>query len=97
MGREGECNYVFPLQGFFKPEYGVGMGFVVYSSCSLSVRVCVCVCVCVCSSLHTQRQSVGEVNPKGSFIITLPPPNVTGTLHLGHALTNAIEDSIVRW
>ena len=27
----------------------------------------------------------------------LPPPNVTGSLHLGHALTNAVEDSIVRW
>ena len=31
------------------------------------------------------------------FIMVIPPPNVTGTLHLGHALTNAIEDSIVRW
>ena len=30
-------------------------------------------------------------------MIVIPPPNVTGTLHLGHALTNAIEDSIVRW
>ena len=29
--------------------------------------------------------------------MVIPPPNVTGTLHLGHALTNAIEDSIVRW
>jgi valyl-tRNA synthetase len=43
------------------------------------------------------RRKVSDPNPKGSFIITLPPPNVTGTLHLGHALTNAIEDSIVRW
>ena len=31
------------------------------------------------------------------FIMVIPPPNVTGTLHLGHALTNAIEDTIVRW
>lgn len=31
------------------------------------------------------------------FIMVIPPPNVTGSLHLGHALTNAIEDSIVRW
>ena len=30
-------------------------------------------------------------------MICLPPPNVTGNLHLGHALTNAIEDSISRW
>lgn len=30
-------------------------------------------------------------------MIVIPPPNVTGNLHLGHALTNAIEDTIVRW
>lgn len=29
--------------------------------------------------------------------MVIPPPNVTGSLHLGHALTNAIQDSIVRW
>jgi valyl-tRNA synthetase len=27
----------------------------------------------------------------------IPPPNITGYLHLGHALTNAIEDAITRW
>jgi valyl-tRNA synthetase len=27
----------------------------------------------------------------------LPPPNVTGTLHLGHALTVAVEDCLSRW
>jgi valyl-tRNA synthetase len=26
-----------------------------------------------------------------------PPPNVTGNLHLGHAITAAIQDAIVRW
>lgn len=26
-----------------------------------------------------------------------PTPNVTGSLHLGHALTNAIQDSLTRW
>ncbi|XP_064616941.1 valine--tRNA ligase-like [Liolophura sinensis] len=31
------------------------------------------------------------------FVICLPPPNVTGNLHLGHALTNSIQDAIVRW
>lgn len=31
------------------------------------------------------------------FVIVIPPPNVTGSLHLGHALTNAIEDTVVRW
>ncbi|XP_058458950.1 valine--tRNA ligase [Malaya genurostris] len=31
------------------------------------------------------------------FVMVIPPPNVTGSLHLGHALTNAIEDAITRW
>jgi valyl-tRNA synthetase len=31
------------------------------------------------------------------FIMLLPPPNVTGSLHLGHTLMGAIEDSITRW
>jgi len=34
---------------------------------------------------------------KPKFVICLPPPNVTGYLHIGHALTVAIEDSLVRW
>lgn len=38
-----------------------------------------------------------DPNPKGNFTIIIPPPNVTGSLHLGHALTNAIQDCIVRW
>ena len=31
------------------------------------------------------------------FTIIMPPPNVTGELHLGHALEKAIEDALVRW
>lgn len=31
------------------------------------------------------------------FTIVLPPPNVTGSLHIGHALMLTIEDTIVRW
>lgn len=31
------------------------------------------------------------------FRMILPPPNVTGKLHLGHALTIAIQDTIARW
>ncbi|XP_029022067.1 valine--tRNA ligase, mitochondrial isoform X3 [Betta splendens] len=32
-----------------------------------------------------------------TFCMCIPPPNVTGTLHLGHALTVAVEDALVRW
>nr|XP_027210399.1 valine--tRNA ligase-like isoform X1 [Penaeus vannamei] len=42
-------------------------------------------------------RNLNEPNPKGSFVMVIPPPNVTGTLHLGHALTNSIEDAICRW
>ncbi|CAL8359579.1 unnamed protein product [Arctogadus glacialis] len=43
------------------------------------------------------RKSIGEPNPRGVFMMCIPPPNVTGSLHLGHALTNAIQDSLTRW
>jgi len=36
-------------------------------------------------------------SPKQPFCIVLPPPNVTGSLHLGHALTATIQDVLVRW
>uniref|UniRef100_A0A673LM86 valine--tRNA ligase n=1 Tax=Sinocyclocheilus rhinocerous TaxID=307959 RepID=A0A673LM86_9TELE len=36
-------------------------------------------------------------NPRGVFMMCIPPPNVTGSLHLGHALTNAIQDCLTRW
>ncbi|XP_023246820.1 valine--tRNA ligase, mitochondrial-like [Copidosoma floridanum] len=32
-----------------------------------------------------------------SFTMILPPPNITGTLHLGHALTATIQDVLARW
>ena len=32
-----------------------------------------------------------------TYAISLPPPNVTGSLHMGHALTVAIEDVLIRW
>jgi valyl-tRNA synthetase len=38
-----------------------------------------------------------EVNPGGEpFCIVIPPPNVTGILHMGHALNNTMQDVIVR-
>ena len=34
---------------------------------------------------------------KNVFMMVIPPPNVTGKLHIGHALTMAVEDTITRW
>ena len=31
------------------------------------------------------------------FVIIMPPPNVTGELHMGHALTTALQDLMTRW
>jgi len=31
------------------------------------------------------------------FVISMPPPNVTGILHLGHAITTAVEDALIRY
>ncbi|HSJ43913.1 MAG TPA: valine--tRNA ligase [Euzebyales bacterium] len=40
---------------------------------------------------HAEPDDPGE-----PFAITLPPPNVTGSLHMGHALTAAVEDAMIR-
>ena len=41
-----------------------------------------------------------EADPKSGkkpFTIMMPPPNVTGSLHMGHALNNTIQDILTRW
>src|SRR6476469_893465 len=39
------------------------------------------------------RPSRGEAEP---FTIVMPPPNVTGSLHIGHALDNTLQDILTR-
>ncbi|GBC99122.1 Valine--tRNA ligase [bacterium HR17] len=36
-------------------------------------------------------------DPRRSFCITIPPPNVTGSLHMGHALNHTIHDVVARY
>ena len=31
------------------------------------------------------------------FSIVIPPPNITGSLHTGHALDNTLQDTLIRW
>ncbi|MBC7343154.1 MAG: valine--tRNA ligase [Clostridia bacterium] len=39
-----------------------------------------------------------EVDEEGRpFSMVIPPPNVTGSLHLGHALNNTLQDILIRW
>jgi valyl-tRNA synthetase len=45
-------------------------------------------------------ESRGYFKPEGDgpvYCITIPPPNVTGSLHIGHALCYTIQDVLVRW
>ncbi|MGR3394922.1 class I tRNA ligase family protein, partial [Pseudooceanicola nanhaiensis] len=34
---------------------------------------------------------------KPAFSIMIPPPNVTGSLHMGHAFNNTLQDILIRW
>ena len=45
---------------------------------------------------HANEQNVIQ-GLKKPFTMVIPPPNVTGALHLGHALMLSVEDAIVRW
>ncbi|HSB40525.1 MAG TPA: valine--tRNA ligase [Methylomirabilota bacterium] len=36
-------------------------------------------------------------SPKKPYCIVIPPPNVTGSLHLGHALNNTLQDILIRY
>jgi valyl-tRNA synthetase len=38
-----------------------------------------------------------EGDPSENYSIAIPPPNVTGALHMGHALNGSIQDTLIRW
>ncbi|XP_032235539.1 valine--tRNA ligase [Nematostella vectensis] len=44
-----------------------------------------------------QHDNLKKIGSDNMFMMCIPPPNVTGSLHLGHALTNAVEDCLTRW
>ena len=46
------------------------------------------------ATIPTSRASTRPLKP---FVITIPPPNVTGELHLGHAMFVAVEDLMMRY
>ena len=39
----------------------------------------------------------GESQDKKPFTIVMPPPNITGQLHMGHALDNTMQDILIRY
>ncbi len=38
-----------------------------------------------------------NLSDKPSYTLSIPPPNVTGVLHMGHALVDTLQDVLVRW
>src|SRR6478672_9103285 len=44
-------------------------------------------------------KNYGHSEPDGRkpYSIVIPPPNVTGALHMGHALNNTLQDVLIRW
>jgi len=38
-----------------------------------------------------------NINKENNYSIVIPPPNVTGSLHIGHALNNTLQDILIRW
>ncbi|KEZ45951.1 Valine--tRNA ligase, mitochondrial [Scedosporium apiospermum] len=57
------------------------------------------------SAWYSWWEKSGFFKPQGNattrsdntFVIPLPPPNVTGALHCGHALANSLQDTLIRW
>jgi valyl-tRNA synthetase len=45
---------------------------------------------------HAEPPARGDRDARPIFSIVIPPPNVTGALHLGHALNNTLQDILVR-
>src|SRR5213593_585529 len=49
---------------------------------------------------HWWKSGYFESEPrpgKKPYCIVIPPPNVTGALHMGHALNNTLQDVLIRW
>jgi valyl-tRNA synthetase len=46
---------------------------------------------------HAFRAGAGAAHGADPFTVVIPPPNVTGSLHMGHALNNTLQDIIVRF
>ncbi|MEE4207978.1 MAG: class I tRNA ligase family protein, partial [Parvularcula sp.] len=50
--------------------------------------------------LYAEQEESGLFQPSGTgepFAIVIPPPNVTGSLHVGHALNNTLQDILCRY
>jgi len=46
---------------------------------------------------HPEPAADDAVDQKPPYCIVIPPPNVTGSLHMGHALNNTLQDVLIRY
>ncbi|MBI4564327.1 MAG: valine--tRNA ligase, partial [Planctomycetes bacterium] len=47
-----------------------------------------------------EQKALFRADPRSGrepFAVVIPPPNVTGSLHIGHALNNTLQDVVIRW
>jgi valyl-tRNA synthetase len=42
-------------------------------------------------------QAKNNIEKEENYSIVMPPPNITGSLHIGHALNNTLQDIVIRW
>ena len=49
------------------------------------------------SGLFAPRDATATDGAAEAYSIVIPPPNVTGSLHLGHALNNTLQDILARY
>ena len=42
-------------------------------------------------------QAKNNIEKEKNYSIVIPPPNITGALHIGHALNNTLQDIVIRW
>src|SRR6266487_2799093 len=48
-------------------------------------------------AFHALAGSTGAAEGERPYVIVIPPPNVTGALHIGHALNNTLQDIMARF
>jgi valyl-tRNA synthetase len=79
---EGRIYSLWKEQGAFKPEAAVNCG------------------AKNDAAPESSKEAEGSKEPECSkehFVVVIPPPNVTGVLHLGHGLNNSLQDIVVRF
>ena len=47
--------------------------------------------------IEQRRFHASATDTRPPYCIVIPPPNVTGSLHVGHALNNTLQDILIRW